>query len=85
MENNLERLQNIMKPYFDKKAEIDNKPVELENDKVAQTDKIKDMRQERIDRRKELEVELENLRVRSTIAVKNFEEKKEREIEEYIS
>ena len=61
MENSLEILQNIMKPYFDKKAEIENKPAELENDKSIQLDKIKEMRQERINRRKELEIELEEL------------------------
>ena len=85
MENNLEVLQNIMKPYFDKQTEIENKPVELQNDKVAQTDKIKEMKQERINKRKELEIELENLRIREKFAIKNFNEKKEREIEEYIS
>lgn len=33
MENNLEILENIMKPYFDKKKEIENVPVELQKEK----------------------------------------------------
>lgn len=110
MKNSLEILQNIMKPYFDKKAEIENKPAELENDKSIQLDKIKEMRQERINRRKELEIELEeleskieelkndreekikslkieleNLKVRTKISIDDFNERKEREIEEYIT
>ena len=84
MENNLEILENIMKPYFDKKKDIENVPVALENEKSEMTNKIREMKAERIGRRKELEVELENLRSRREVALKDFKEKMERDIEEYI-
>ena len=58
MENNLEILENIMKPYFDKKKEIDNVPVALENEKNEQANKIREMKAKRIGKRKELEEEL---------------------------
>lgn len=85
MENNLEILENIMKPYFDKKKEIDNVPVALENEKNETANKIREMKAERIGKRKELEVELENLRSRREVALKDFKEKMEIDIEEYIS
>lgn len=85
MENNLEILDNIMKPYFDKKAEVDNKPAALENEKTEMANKIREMKAERINRRRELEVELENVRVRHKIAVEDYKEKMEKEIEEYIN
>lgn len=85
MENNLEILENIMKPYFDKKAEIDNKPMALENEKTEMANKIREMKAERINRRRELEIELENVRVRHKIAVEDYKEKMEKEIEDYIN
>lgn len=85
MENNLERLENIMKPYFDKKKEVENVPAALQNEKDEATNKLRDMKNERIDKRKELEAELENLKLRRETAINDFKEKAEREIEEYIS
>lgn len=85
MENNLEILDNIMRPYFDKKAEVDNKPVALENEKTEMANKIREMKAERINRRRELEIELENVRVRHKIAVEDYKEKMEKEIEDYIN
>lgn len=84
MENNLEILENIMKPYFDKKKEIDNVPVALENEKNEQANKIREMKAKRIGKRKELEEELENLKLRRESAINDFKEKMSREIEEYI-
>ncbi|MBQ2947264.1 MAG: hypothetical protein IJE04_05440 [Bacilli bacterium] len=84
MENNLEILENIMKPYFDKKAEIENIPVKLENEKNETANKIRELKVERISKRKELELELENLKVRREIALNDFKEKMERDIEAYI-
>ena len=84
MENNLEILERIMKPYFDKKADIENVPVALENEKNETVNKIREMKAERIGKRKELETELENLRSRREVALKDFKEKMERDIEEYI-
>ena len=84
MENNLEILENIMKPYFDKKKEIENVPVELQNEKDEAANKLREMKNERIDKRKELEKELENLRTRKETAINDYKEKMEREIEEYI-
>ena len=85
MENNLDILENIMKPYFDKKKEIESAPIALENDKSETRLKIQEMKTERINKRKELEIELENLRVRRKVAIEDFKEKKEIEIDEYIS
>ena len=84
MENNLEILERIMKPYFDKKADIENVPVALENEKNETTTKIREMKTERTGKRKELEAELESLKSRREIALKDFKEKMERDIEEYI-
>ncbi|MBE6139073.1 MAG: hypothetical protein E7174_01010 [Firmicutes bacterium] len=85
MENNLDILENIMKPYFDKKKEIESATIALENDKSETRLKIQEMKTERINKRKELEIELENLRVRRKVAIEDFKEKKEIEIDEYIS
>jgi len=84
MESNLEILDSIMKPYFDKKKEIENVPFQLEKEKQETANAIREMRNERINRRKELELELENVRVRHKIAIEDFKEKMEKEIEEYI-
>ena len=83
--DDLQILENIMKPYFDKKAQIDNAPVVLENEKLEVKTNIDQLRSERIAERKKLELELEQLRVRRVTTVKDFEERKEREIEEYIN
>jgi len=85
MESNLEILDSIMKPYFDKKKEIENVPFQLEKEKQETANAIREMRNERINRRKELELELENVRVRHKIAIEDFKEKMEKEIEEYIN
>lgn len=85
MENNIEILENIMKPYFDKKKEIEGAPAVLENEKESTSKEIHDLKNARISRRKELEVELENLRVEHKIAIQDFEEKQEKEISEYIN
>lgn len=85
MENNLEILENIMKPYFDKKKEIENVPVELQTEKDEAANKLREMKNERIGKRKELEKELENLRTRKETAINDYKEKMEREIEEYIN
>lgn len=85
MENNIEILENIMKPYFDKKREIEGAPATLEKDKESTSKEIHDLKNARISRRKELEVELENLRVEHKIAIQDFEEKQEKEISEYIN
>ena len=57
MENNLEILENIMKPYFDKKKEIENVPVDLQNEKDEASNKLREMKNERTGKRKELEKE----------------------------
>lgn len=85
MGNNIEILENIMKPYFDKKAEIEGVPVVLENDKELAFKEIYDLKNARISKRKELEVELENLRVRHKIAIQDLNERQEREIDDYIN
>ena len=85
MENNIEILENIMRPYFEKRDQIDNTPQTLENNINESKEKKVELKNERIEERKRLEVELENLRVRKQIAIKDFEEKKDTEIEEYIS
>lgn len=85
MENNLEILENIMKPYFDKKKEIENVPVELQKEKDEAANKLREMKNERLGKRKELEAELKNLRTRKETAINDYKEKMEREIEEYIN
>ena len=85
MENNIEILENIMKPYFDKKAEIESAPAVLENDKQSISSEIQDLKNARISERKELEIELENLRVRQKIAIEDLKERQEREIDDYIN
>lgn len=82
--NNLEMIENIMKPYFDKKGEIDSKPSVLYKEKEDKKNQIEEIRKNRINRRKELELELENLRVREKIVLDDFKKTKDREIEEYI-
>lgn len=85
MKNNLEILDNIMKPYFDKKKEINDMPKALENDKASHLEKAKELKTERLEKKKELQIELENLRVRAKFTIEDFKQKKESEIEEYIS
>lgn len=85
MKNNLEVLEEIMKPYFDKKKEIESAPIVLENEKSTYASKIHDLKTERISKRKELEDELENLKARSKVVIEDYKEKMNREIEEYIS
>lgn len=84
MENNIEILENIMKPYFDKKKEIESVSDTLENNKKLMSKEIHNLKTSRIERRKELEVELENLRVRYKVTIEDFKQKQEREIDEYI-
>ena len=83
--NNLEILDNIMQPYFDKKKEIAEVPLVLENEKKEVDSKIHELEKSRIEKRKSLELELESLRVRTNIYIKELEEKKEKEIESYLS
>lgn len=78
-------LDEIMKPYFDKLKEMEENQRERENRILETKTTISDMKATRLAERKNLEIELENLRVRNKISIKEFEEKKEREIEEYIS
>lgn len=85
MENSLEVIENIMKPYFDKKKEIEEVPIALENEKSEYKSKIANLKNERISRRKNLEIELENLRVRKKVAIEDYKEKMNREIEEYVN
>lgn len=85
MGNSLEVIENIMKPYFDKKKAIEEAPIALENEKTEYASNISNLKNERISRRKELEVELENLRVRNKITIEDYKEKMNREIEEYVS
>lgn len=85
MKSNLKILEDIMKPYFDKKAEIENRPTNEEiSDKI-----VLDMSFiERINISAQitgLQQELENLRVRHKRAVEDYKEKMEKEIEEYIN
>lgn len=85
MGNSLEVIENIMKPYFDKKKAIEEAPIALENEKTEYASNISNLKNERISRIKELEVELENLRVRNKITIEDYKEKMNREIEEYVS
>ena len=78
-------LDEIMKPYFDKLKEMEENQRERENRILETKTTISDMKATKLAERKNLEIELENLRVRNKLSIKEFEEKKEREIEEYIS
>lgn len=85
MINNLEILEKIMEPYFAKKDQIDNVISNIKNDKLESKMRLSEEKENRHEKIKSLEIELENLRVKKTFAIKEFEEKKEKEIEEYIS
>ena len=75
MESNFKILDNIMKPYFDKKADIERESTKLENDEIEIT----------LEKIKQLEEELENIRLRHKTAISDFKEMMEQEIEEYIN
>lgn len=83
--NNINILNDIMKPYFEKRAEIEGIPSKIVADVKESKEKLSDLRSDRLERKKALQLELESLRVRRVVALKEFEEKKEKEIEEYIS
>lgn len=85
MSNNIEILNEIMKPYFDKKEEIESAPSVLKAEKNESRSNARELQKERIEKRKALEIELENLRVRMMVTVREFNEKKEKEIEDYIT
>jgi len=74
MENNLERLEQIMKPYFDKQNEIEALSTENENEANRIKEEIASLKAKRKEERIKLELRLERLRAN-----------KDREIEEYVS
>lgn len=80
MNNYVEEINKIVKSYFDQIEETTISKNTKMLDTSITTKEVKN--EERI---KTLELELETLRVKMTTVIKEFEEKKEREIEEYIS
>lgn len=85
MESNLEILNSIMKPYFDKKEEIDNKPALLEKEKNEFKEAVRKKVDERLTKKIKLLQELKKIKARHKVAIEDFKEKMEREIEEYIN
>lgn len=83
--NNIDVLNDIMKPYFEKKAQMENAPIEIKNNVSETKEKLSELKRTRLERKKALQIELEELRVRKTIMLKDFQEKKEIEIEKYIT
>lgn len=73
MENSLERLEQIMKPYFDKKEEIEALSNANSNEASEVKDEIAELRAKRKEERIKLELRLERLRAN-----------KDKEIEEYV-
>lgn len=73
MENSLERLEQIMKPYFDKKEEIETLSNANSNEASEVKDEIAELRAKRKEERIKLELRLERLRAN-----------KDKEIEEYV-
>ena len=85
MENSLQRLNDIMKPYFDKKQQMEDNVINLDSNNFEAVETVNNLKNERIEHGKKLEKELENLKSRTERRIKDFESKKAREIEEYIS
>ena len=92
MENSLQRLNDIMKPYFDKNQEIEDNNNKLLSDKSEFKEIIQDLKNQRIDHRKELEKQLEEvekeqdeLSIRAEKYIKNLEERRDAEIDEYVT
>lgn len=74
MENSLERLEQIMKPYFDKQNEIEMLSNSNKDEIKEAKDEIAELKEKRKLERAKLELRLERLRAN-----------KDREIEEYVS
>ena len=84
MENNLEMLENMMRPYFDKKEEIERIPKELEQARFDFQQENEDITKKNEERRSALETELSRLRKERERAINDFNEKREKEINDYI-
>ena len=96
MENSFQKLNEIMKPYFDIKQEIENDELNLKKDKEESQQKIKDydtqiinrkklLKKARIARKKELQDELADLIMTTNKKVTDLEKKKEEIVNDKIS
>ena len=85
MDDSLQRLNEIMKPYFDKKQQIEDYVIKRETDKANSKDKADTLRSDRLQRKRALEKELQDLRDRKDKYIENLENKRDVEIEEYMN
>ena len=88
VEKNLELLDNVMKPYFDKKKEMEelsNDYKNLDAEKEEITKKISELKSQRLAKSEQLKKELAGLNDLKEKAISDFKEKMNDEIEAYIN